>query len=108
MFVSAIPFIIANIVILFLIYEIFQDYAYRLSYWRSMGFTPHTTYSLFFFVTTATKGSTYIPGQLTLDWTQVLAVILVIMDLSFLVGLLRHRSRVRGQTPEALAGQVSA
>ena len=90
--------IVSNAVLLSLIWWVFQDYAYRVAYWRSMGFSPSTKYWPFFFITSAVRGSTVIPGQLTLDWTQVLAAILVIIDLSFLAGLLRRRSRSKAQT----------
>lgn len=93
----------ANAIILFLMGEIFQDYASRLAYWRSMDFTPSTTYYPFFFITTAVRGSTYIAGQLTLDWTQVLAVILVVIDVWFVVGILRSRKRVQPDHPTSSA-----
>jgi hypothetical protein len=99
--VSAIPILVSNLIILALIIEILQDYAYRLSYWRSMGFTPSTTYSPFFFVTSAIRGSTYIPGQLTLDWTQVLAVVLAVMDAAYILGMVRRRRRAaQSQIPQ--------
>jgi hypothetical protein len=83
----------SNAILILLILWVFQDYAYRAAYWRSMGFTPSTTYWPFFFVTSAVKGSTYIQGQLTLDWTQVLGVVLAAIDVAFLIGVLRSRSR---------------
>jgi hypothetical protein len=85
--------VISNAALLGLIWWVFQDYAYRLAYWRSMGFTPTTKYWPFFYVTSAVKGSVYIPGQLTLDWTQVLGVVLIIIDAGFLIGLYRRRAR---------------
>jgi hypothetical protein len=83
----------SNVILLALIWWVFQDYAYRASYWRGMGFTPSTSYSPFFYVTTAVRGSTFIQGQLTLDWTQVLGALLVIIDVVFIIGALRVRSR---------------
>jgi hypothetical protein len=91
--VSNMGVLVSNMVILLLIYGIFQDYAYRLSYWRSLGFAPSTSYSPFFFVTSAAKGSTYIPGQLTLDWAQVLILILVAMDALYVYGVVRRRQK---------------
>lgn len=91
---QSIAFILAsNAIILLLIWWVFQDYAYRATYWRGMGFTPSTSYSPFFFVTSAVRGSTHIQGQLTLDWTQVLGVLLLVIDATFLFGLWR-RTRV--------------
>jgi len=94
-------FIVSNAVLLTLIWWVFQDYAYRAAYWRSMGFSPSTKYWPFFLVTSAVRGSTVIPGQLTLDWTQVLAAILVIIDLNFLAVSVRRRSRSKTQTSPA-------
>ncbi|MDA4122326.1 MAG: hypothetical protein OK456_03995 [Thaumarchaeota archaeon] len=80
-----------NAVLLILIAWVLGDYAYRDSYWRSMGFTPSTSYSPFFLVTSAVRGSTYIQGQLTLDWSQVLGAVLVVFDVLFVLGYLRRR-----------------
>jgi hypothetical protein len=94
---SSLVYLVAtNAILLVLIWWVFQDYAYRASYWRSMGFTPSTTYSPFFYVTSAVRGSTYIQGQVTLDWTQVLGAVLVVIDVVFLIGVLRRRSRADG------------
>jgi type III secretory pathway component EscU len=90
---SSMVFIVSsNAIILLLIWWVFRDYAYRAAYWRSMGFTPSTAYHPFSFVTSAIRGSTFIQGQLTIDWTQVLGAVLVIMDAAFLIGALRRRS----------------
>jgi hypothetical protein len=83
---------VPNLVILALIWEVLQDDAGRIAYFQTLGFTPTTHYYPFFYITTAVKGSTYIPGLLTLDWVQVLAVVLVVLDIAFAVGYLRRRS----------------
>jgi hypothetical protein len=88
---SAINLAVFNVVGLILAVLIAGDQAYRLSYWRSMGFTPHTDYYPFFLITTATKGTTYIPGLLTIDWLQVLVVILAVVDSLMLIGYVRRR-----------------
>lgn len=76
---------------------VFSDRAWRLGYWENtLGFTPNTVYYPFFYVTSAVKGSTSIPGLLTIDWLQVILVVMVVVDGSILLGMLR-RSR-QGQT----------
>lgn len=106
---STILYMIAiNIVLLALIAWVFGDRAYRDEYWRSMGFTPTTSYSPFFYITSAVNGSTYIQGQLTLDWTQVLGALLVIIDVVFVIGVIRGRRRARAGTtaPPSQVGAV--
>ncbi len=93
--------VVVNVIFLILIAWVLGDYSYRDSYWRSMGFTPSTSYSPFFFVTSAVKGSTYIQGQLTLDWAQVLGAVLVVFDLLFVLGYLRKR-----KTPPMVAAEL--
>ena len=85
--------VVSNVILISLIWWVFQDYAYRTAYWRGLGFTPSTAYWPFFYVTSAVKGSTYIQGQLTLDWTQVLGAVLVLIDAAFLIRVLRRRSQ---------------
>ena len=90
----------SNAILLLLIWWVFRDYAYRAAYWRSIGFTPSTAYWPFSFVTSAANGSTYIQGQLTLDWTQVLGALLVVIDVAFLIRVLRRRSRAEAATAQ--------
>ncbi len=92
---------VPNLVILALIWEVLQDDAGRIAYFQALGFTPSTHYYPFFFVTTAVDGSTYIPGLLTLDWVQVLAVALLLLDLSFIIGYMRRQRSMRAP-PQAL------
>jgi hypothetical protein len=108
---SVIQLVVSNVILVALILAVLQDYAYRLSYWRSLGFTPTTTYSFLTFITSATNGSTRIPGQLTLDWVQVFVILLVVIDASFFYSAIRDRlraSRPSGpiQGAEAPAGAV--
>ena len=88
---DAVKILVTNAVILLLIWEVFQDFQGRLSYFRELGFTPSTAYYPFLYITSAVNGSTRIPGQLTLDWIQVLAVVLVILDISFALPYVRRR-----------------
>lgn len=81
-----------NIIALVLAVLIAQDQAWRLSYWRSMGFTSTTTYYPFFLITSATNGTAYIPGTLTLDWLQVILAVMAVVDIFAIIGYVRRRS----------------
>ena len=83
--------IVTNLAILAIIAAVLQDDAGRVAYFTSLGFTPSTTYYPFFYITSAVNGTTYIQGQLTLDWAQVLAVVLLLLDVGFLLPFLRRR-----------------
>jgi len=99
--VSAAKMIIPNVVILAALWTVLQDDAGRLVYFRTLGFTPSTAYYPFFYITSAVDGSTRIQGLLTLDWVQVLAALLILIDLALLIGFLRERRAVpRVQAPE--------
>jgi hypothetical protein len=89
---------VPNLVILALIWEVLQDDAGRTAYFQTLGFTPSTHYYPFFYITTAVDGTTYIPGLLTLDWVQVLAVVLLLLDLSFIIGYMRRQRSMMAPT----------
>jgi hypothetical protein len=97
--------VLTNAVIIGLISLVLEDDSGRLAYFRSLGFTTSTAYYPFFYITSAVNGSTYIAGQLTLDWVQVLAVALLVLDLGFVLPYLRRRGQP-GPEPEKLTGPV--
>lgn len=88
---SVINMAVFNGVAVILAALVYSDRVYRISYWHSIGFTPSTAYYPFFYITSAVRGSTYIPGTLTLDWLQVILVITVVVDAVFALGVLRQR-----------------
>lgn len=88
-----------NVVLIAFFVLVSGDYAYRASYWGSMGFSPTTSLYPFSLVTSATNGQTSIPGLLTLDWHQVIAVILVVVDTLYLWSWLRGRRGPGVQPP---------
>ncbi|MDA4135000.1 MAG: hypothetical protein OK441_05475 [Thaumarchaeota archaeon] len=92
--VDAAKIIIPNLVIVALLWEVLLDQAGRLAYFRTLGFTPSTAYYPFFYITSAVDGTTRIQGLLTLDWAQVLAVALILIDAAFVIGFLRKRKSV--------------
>lgn len=81
---------IFNAVALILAVLVYDDRLWRLSYFHSEGFTTTTTYYPFFYITSATRGSTYIAGLLTVDWLQVVIVVTVIVDAVVAYGVLRR------------------
>jgi len=93
--------LIANLVLVALFLWITADYSFRTAYWGTEAFTPTTVrYPLFLF-TSAVKGTTgclsvspactSIPGLLTLDWQQVVLLLMVVTDAVYLSSVLRVR-----------------
>ena len=83
---------VINALLLPLLALITYNYGLRLAYWRSEGFTPTMTRYPFFFITSAVKGSTTIPGLLSVDWQQVILLILLLTDAVFIWSALRPRA----------------
>jgi len=86
----------ANLVLIVLFFWISGDYDFRASYWATEVFTSTTVRYPLFLITSAVKGSgvtaTSIPGLLTLDWQQVILLLLVATDGVYASSLLRpHR-----------------
>jgi hypothetical protein len=93
---SLINMVVFNGVALILIALIYDDRVFRINYWEGvLGFTPHTIYYPFFYITSAVQGSSYIPGTLTIDWLQVILVVMVVIDGNFALRLLRRRRQER-------------
>jgi hypothetical protein len=89
---SLINLAIFNVIALILADLVYSDRVWRVGYWENvLGFTPHTAYYPFFYVTSAVRGSTSIPGTLTVDWLQVILVIMVLVDGSFALAYFRRR-----------------
>lgn len=85
-----------NAVLLAILVLITGNYGLRLEYWVHEGFTPHMARYPFFFITSATNGSTSIPGLLSVDWQQVLVVVVVLVDLVYYLSVVK--STVRPQS----------
>jgi hypothetical protein len=86
----------ANVFLIALFFWITGDYDFRTSYWATEVFTPTTVRYPLFLITSAVKPSTSIPGLLTLDWQQVVVLLLVATDAVYLSSLLRP---LRGSRP---------
>lgn len=81
--------LVFNVVLISLLVLISGNYGLRLAYWRHEGFTSNMVRYPFFFITSATNGSTTIPGILSVDWQQVVLLVIAIVDIVYLLSVLR-------------------
>jgi hypothetical protein len=74
--------IVVKVILIALLALITQNYALRMAYWGRPqdGFIPTMTRYPFFFITSAVRGSTHLPGLLSVDWQQVIILVLVVVD----------------------------
>lgn len=96
--------LVVNAILIPLLALITQNYALRMAYWAKPGdaFTPTMTRYPFFFMTSAVKGSTNIPGLLSVDWQQVVLLVLVVTDAVYIWSAVRDgRRRVASPTTQA-------
>jgi hypothetical protein len=83
--------VIINVLLIPILVLITENYGLRTAYWVSEGFVPATTRYPFFFTTSAVRGSTSIPGLLSVDWQQVIIAVLVVVDGVFAWSALKDR-----------------
>ena len=88
---SLIEVLFVNALLIALLLWITGDYYFRTAYWGTEGFSPTTVRYPLLLITSAAKGTTSIPGLLTIDWQQVVALVLVVTDAIYLSNLLRSR-----------------
>lgn len=88
---SLIEVLFVNALLIALLLWITGDYSFRTAYWGTEGFSPTTVRYPLLLITSAAKGTTSIPGLLTIDWQQVVALVLVVTDAIYLSNLLRSR-----------------
>ncbi len=94
--------LVVNAILIALLLWVTGDYGFRASYWASEKFSSATTRYPLFLITSAAKGSTAIPGLLTVDWQQVVLLVLVVADLIYVRGLfLNSQRRPDGGPPRA-------
>ena len=84
--------LVINALLVALLLWITGDYSFRIAYWQSEGFSPSTVRYPLFLITSAVKGSTSIPGLLTVDWQQVAALVLLVTDAIYVSSVIRSRS----------------
>lgn len=83
--------LVVNAFLIPLLALITENYDLRSAYWASEGFTSTTVRYPFFFITSAVRGTTHIPGLLSVDWQQVVLFVLIVADGVFALGLYRSR-----------------
>jgi len=88
--------LIVNVVLIALLVWITGDYNYRTAYWGPERFTPSTVRYPLLLITSAMSGSTSIPGLLTVDWQQIVLLVLVVTDAVYAWTSLRSRAGARG------------
>lgn len=78
------------------------NYGLRLAYLRAEGFVPTMVRYPLFFITSAVKGSNCsgamscrIPGLLSIDWQQLILLLLVVTDAIFVWSALKSRDTRR-------------
>jgi hypothetical protein len=69
-----------NALLIPLLVLITENYGLRTAYWASEGFASTTVRYPLFFITSAVRGATHIPGILSVDWQQVVLLVLVVTD----------------------------
>lgn len=93
--------LVVNVVLIALLAAITENYGLRMAYWGPEGFTPSMTRYPLFFVTSAVKGGTQIPGLLSVDWQQVVVLVLVVFDALFVRSVLKDRGTKMGASEVA-------
>jgi hypothetical protein len=81
--------LVINAFLIPLLVVITENYGLRAAYWGTEEFTSTTVRYPFFFITSAVKGTTHIPGLISVDWQQVILIILVLVDAVYLFSVLR-------------------
>jgi len=89
--VRLVEVLVVNAFLIPLLVLISENYGLRDAYWGPEGFAYTTARYPFFFITSAVKGTTRIPGLLSVDWQQVVVLLLVVVDGVFVLSALRGR-----------------
>ncbi len=92
--------LVVNVVLIALLIWITGDYSYRAAYWGPEGFTPNMVRYPLFYITSAVRGTTHISGLFTVDWEQVVLLVLVVTDGVYAWSALKgSRRQVQPQAP---------
>jgi len=89
--IALLEVVVINAVLVPLLVLITENYGLRNAYWGTEGFAPTTVRFPFFFITSAVKGTTSIPGILSIDWQQVVLLVIVVTDTVYAFSLYRSR-----------------
>ena len=103
-FLSLVEVVVLNVVLLSLLAWVTGDYADRAAYWGTepKPFTPTTIRYPLFMRTSAVNGSISIPGLLSVDWQQIIVLVLLLTDALYLLSM-RGRRGARPQEAAALS-----
>ncbi len=82
----------ADAVLLLGAYLVLQDLAWRSGYASQKGLAPSYFYSLLTQSFSMTGKGLALQSPLTLDWVQLIAVVLVVLNVWYLYGILRRRT----------------
>jgi len=93
--------LVVNAILIPLLALITENYGVRAAYWRSEHFTSTMVRYPFFFITSAVNGSTHIPGILSVDWQQIVLLVIVLVDGWFVWSELKGMRRGPGAMPRA-------
>jgi hypothetical protein len=94
-----------NLLLIPAVYFALADLASRLQYFRAVGFSPEVAYSLFTYSLPISKASVSYPGIPTMDWSQVLLVVLVLIDGNFVIEMFLRR-RKPAVVPNSVSTEV--
>ena len=89
--------LVINALLIPLLALITENYGLRNAYWGPEYFVPTTTRYPLFFITSAVKGTTSIPGILSVDWQQVVLLVIVVTDVVYALSLYRSRKPAQAQ-----------
>ncbi|MDG6915818.1 MAG: hypothetical protein JRM86_06080 [Nitrososphaerota archaeon] len=93
--VSLVEVAVVNAVLIPLLALITENYGLRMAYWAHEGFTPTMTRYPLFFITSAVNGSTRIPGLLSVDWQQVILLLILLTDAFYAWSVYKDGKRAR-------------
>jgi hypothetical protein len=104
---SVVEFVLLNAIVIYLIALVRSDQASRLQYWNRIGFTPSSVYSAFTLRYPAVNGMVSIPGLISLDWVQILLVLLIVVDVYQVASALGgRRRRIQNALETASSGEA--
>ncbi len=81
--------VVANVFLIAIFVLITENYGLRIAYLQHEGFAPDMVRYPLFFITSATNGTTHIPGILSVDWQQVVLLVLIVVDGVYALSILK-------------------
>ncbi|MDA4124613.1 MAG: hypothetical protein OK438_04080 [Thaumarchaeota archaeon] len=97
---ASLKLLVVDAVLLLSAYLVLQDLAWRSGYASQNGFTPSYLYSVLTQSFSMTGKGLALQTPLTLDWVQIIAVLLVVVNVWYLYGIVTRRSNAN--SPQAV------